>query len=61
VSPLLIFAGTLLVLTLILCGTMLFQFRPTRSCPRCGSDEDLSRWRCRACGYEFEPVNLESP
>jgi hypothetical protein len=61
VSPLLIFLGTLVVLTLILCGTLLLQFRPTRRCPQCDSRVDISRWRCRVCGYEFTRVNLESP
>jgi predicted amidophosphoribosyltransferase len=59
-SPLVIFVGTLVLLTLIVCATMLFQFRPTRRCPRCESRVDLSRWRCPICGYEFQHVKLLS-
>ncbi|HYU59423.1 MAG TPA: hypothetical protein VEK39_01575 [Solirubrobacterales bacterium] len=59
-NPLLLFAGTLLVLTLIMCGTMLFRFRPHRRCPRCRSTVDISRWRCKFCGYQFQEVNLHS-
>ena len=59
-SPLLLFVGTLVVLTLIVCATMLLQFRPMRKCPRCEEMVDLSRWRCKTCGYQFTIVNLDS-
>ena len=59
-SPLLAFALVILVLTLIMCATMFFRFRPHRTCPRCRSRVDLSRWRCKHCGYQFEQVHLHS-
>ena len=59
-SPLLAFTLVILVLTLIMCATMFFRFRPHRACPRCHSSVDLSRWRCKFCGYQFQHVDLHS-
>jgi predicted Zn-ribbon and HTH transcriptional regulator len=59
-SPVLAFTLVLIALTLIVCGSMFFRFRPHRRCPRCRSMVDISRWRCKFCGYRFDEVNLHS-
>jgi rubredoxin len=59
-TPLLAFTLVLIALTVIVCGTMFFRFRPHRRCPRCGSMVDISRWRCKFCGYQFVELDLDS-
>ena len=59
-DPLLLFTLVLVALTVIVCGTMFFRFRPHRRCPRCRASVDLSRWRCKYCGYLFQEVDLNS-
>jgi predicted amidophosphoribosyltransferase len=32
-----------------------FLPRPSRTCPKCEEDVDLTAPRCRNCGYQFAP------
>ena len=59
-SPLLAFVLVLIGLTVITCIAMFFRYRPSRACPRCGSIVDITRWRCKYCGYQFQRIDLFS-